>query len=131
MITSLIVCEAIRFDPEKRSHYLGKVLNEQEVVTFPAILELHALAKIFDFKEEGPHEIELQFMDDQQRIKGSIEKRTVHNQRSAEKISGVDINFVVKALVVKQSNYRLRLYIDGQHGCDYPIHVRKADSKEE
>ena len=106
-------------------------MNEQEVITFPAILEMHALAKIFDFKEEGPHEIELQFIDDQERIKGPIEKRIVHNQRSVEKISGVDINFVIKGLVTKPSNYRLRLYIDGQYGCDYPIHAYKTDSKKE
>lgn len=123
MITSLIVCDTIRFSPTERCHHLGKLINEAEVPTFPAVLELHILARLSNSEVNQPYELELQFLDDKGKIRGLTEKKVVYNNRSVERVPGADINFIMKGLVVRGGNYQVRLYINGQASYDYPIHV--------
>ncbi|WP_445259862.1 DUF6941 family protein [Paenibacillus sp. FSL R7-0313] len=129
MITSLIVCDTIRFNPTERCHHLGKLINETEVPTFPAILELHILARLSKSEVNQPYELELQFLDDKGHIRGLTEKKVVYNHRSAERVPGADINFIMKGLVVRGGNYQVRLYINGHASYDYPIHVAITDMK--
>lgn len=126
MNTTLVVCDRITFNPSEKCHHLGKLINEIEALTLPAIIELHILVRLINIELHKVYELELQFLDDQKNIKGLSEKTVFYNRRSEDRIPGVDANFIIKGLVAKSTNYWVRLYVNGLSSYDYPIYVTEG-----